>query len=238
MELAASTGEQSAMDEALIGMGRVALHHVDLSLARSYFQQALEIDVRSHALGVEMTNTLGWIAMLEVQEASDEGSTEGYRRGALLLGATEARHRAMGAPISPPNSARYTKATRLARAHLQPAVFDAAWSKGYEMSFEQLATSALDQLLPLTGSATSAVTIVADTTGVSSTGLSERESEVLRLVASGLTNKEIGERLVLSHRTVEAHLYSIFNKLNVTTRSAAARYAMEQGLMPGTAGQT
>jgi len=60
--------------------------------------------------------------------------------------------------------------------------------------------------------------------------LTARETDVLRLIAAGLTNKEIGERLVLSHRTVEAHLYSIFNKLNVTTRSAATRYAIEHGL--------
>lgn len=55
--------------------------------------------------------------------------------------------------------------------------------------------------------------------------LTEREVEVLGLLVVGLTNKEIAERLVLSHRTVQAHLYSIFSKLNVTTRSAATRMA-------------
>ena len=60
--------------------------------------------------------------------------------------------------------------------------------------------------------------------------LTSREIDVLRLIAAGLTNKEIAERLVVSHRTVEAHLYSVFNKLNVTTRSAATRYAIEHQL--------
>jgi non-specific serine/threonine protein kinase len=60
--------------------------------------------------------------------------------------------------------------------------------------------------------------------------LSEREVEVLRLVAQGLSNPEIAEKLVLSRRTVEAHLRSIFNKLDVTSRSAAARFAVEKGL--------
>ncbi|NWJ46743.1 MAG: tetratricopeptide repeat protein [Chloroflexi bacterium] len=61
--------------------------------------------------------------------------------------------------------------------------------------------------------------------------LSEREVEVLRLVAQGLSNPEIAEKLVLSRRTVEAHLRSIFNKLDVTSRTAAARFAVENGLL-------
>ena len=62
-------------------------------------------------------------------------------------------------------------------------------------------------------------------------GLTEREVEVLGLLAAGLTNKEIAERLVLSHRTVQAHLYRIFSKLNVTTRSAATRTAIERHIV-------
>jgi NarL family two-component system response regulator LiaR len=51
--------------------------------------------------------------------------------------------------------------------------------------------------------------------------LSERESEILKLVAMGMSNKEIAERLVLSERTIKAHLTNIFNKLNVASRSEA-----------------
>jgi ATP/maltotriose-dependent transcriptional regulator MalT len=61
--------------------------------------------------------------------------------------------------------------------------------------------------------------------------LTERELEVLKLVAEGLTNAQIAERLVLSPLTVNAHLRSIFNKLNVNTRTAAVRQAMELGLV-------
>lgn len=60
--------------------------------------------------------------------------------------------------------------------------------------------------------------------------LTAREVEVLRLVASGLTNPQIAQQLVLSVRTVEAHLRSIFAKLNVSTRAAATRVAVELGL--------
>ena len=56
-------------------------------------------------------------------------------------------------------------------------------------------------------------------------GLTEREVEVLRLVTLGMSNQEIAERLVVSRRTVHAHVRSIFNKLDVSTRTAAAREA-------------
>jgi DNA-binding CsgD family transcriptional regulator len=61
-------------------------------------------------------------------------------------------------------------------------------------------------------------------------GLSAREAEVLRLVAEGLSNPQIGERLFLSPRTVEHHLHAIFNKTGVSSRAAAARWATENAL--------
>jgi DNA-binding CsgD family transcriptional regulator len=61
-------------------------------------------------------------------------------------------------------------------------------------------------------------------------GLSAREVEVLGLVAQGLTNAQMAERLSLSPRTVEQHLRSIYNKLGVSTRAAAAAFAVAHGL--------
>jgi DNA-binding NarL/FixJ family response regulator len=55
-----------------------------------------------------------------------------------------------------------------------------------------------------------------------SAGLTAREVEVLQLVADGLSNAEIADRLVLSQRTVHAHLRSIYDKLGVNSRTAAA----------------
>jgi DNA-binding NarL/FixJ family response regulator len=61
--------------------------------------------------------------------------------------------------------------------------------------------------------------------------LTAREIEVLRLVAGGLRNHEIAAQLTLSTNTVQAHLRSIYNKLDVTSRSAATRYAYEHHLV-------
>ena len=78
-------------------------------------------------------------------------------------------------------------------------------------------------------------------------GLSERELEVLRLVAEGRSNPDIARTLVLSHKTVARHLSNIFVKLDVSSRTAAAAYAHEHGLTgsgaaptsgPGSAGPT
>ena len=61
--------------------------------------------------------------------------------------------------------------------------------------------------------------------------LSGREQEVLRLVAEGLNNAEIAERLVLSEKTVKAHVSNILSKLHLADRTQAAVFAWRQGLM-------
>jgi len=68
--------------------------------------------------------------------------------------------------------------------------------------------------------------------------LTERETEVLRLVAKGLTARQIAKRLVISHRTVENHVQSTLRKLQLHNRVELTRYAIEHGLdvEPGEAG--
>jgi non-specific serine/threonine protein kinase len=60
--------------------------------------------------------------------------------------------------------------------------------------------------------------------------LTPRESEVLRLVAAGLTNAQVAERLIVTPRTVNAHLTAIYSKLGVPARAGAIRYALEHQL--------
>ena len=61
-------------------------------------------------------------------------------------------------------------------------------------------------------------------------GLTAREVEVLRLVAKGFTDAQVAKELVLSPRTVHAHLSSVYSKLGIPSRSAATRYAIEHDL--------
>ena len=60
--------------------------------------------------------------------------------------------------------------------------------------------------------------------------LTERETEILRLVAKGLGYKQIAERLVLSHRTVQNHVQNTLRKLQMHNRAQLVRYAIESGL--------
>jgi DNA-binding CsgD family transcriptional regulator len=60
--------------------------------------------------------------------------------------------------------------------------------------------------------------------------LSQREAEVLRLVATGLTDAEVAERLFIARRTVNTHLTAIYTKLGVNSRVAATLFAVEHGL--------
>jgi HD-GYP domain-containing protein (c-di-GMP phosphodiesterase class II) len=62
-------------------------------------------------------------------------------------------------------------------------------------------------------------------------GLSEREVEVLQLVAQGLSNREIARRLYISPRTAEHHVQHIYSKIGISSRASAALFAMEHGLL-------
>ena len=63
-------------------------------------------------------------------------------------------------------------------------------------------------------------------------GLTVREVEVLRLVACGLSNKEIAQRLVITPKTVGNHVEHIYSKIDASTRTAASLFAMQHGLLP------
>ena len=61
--------------------------------------------------------------------------------------------------------------------------------------------------------------------------LSEREAEVLRLLARGNTMKQIAAQLVISYKTVDRHVQNIYTKINVSTRAGATLFAMENRLL-------
>jgi DNA-binding NarL/FixJ family response regulator len=67
-------------------------------------------------------------------------------------------------------------------------------------------------------------------TGPATPRLTDRETEVLRLVAKGMSYKQIAERLFLSHRTVQNHVQNTLRKLQLHNRVQLVRYAIEQGI--------
>ncbi len=64
-------------------------------------------------------------------------------------------------------------------------------------------------------------------------GLTDRQLQVLRLVAQGLSNREIATRLVVSPRTAERHVQDIYDRIGVASRAGAALFAMQHDLLAG-----
>jgi DNA-binding NarL/FixJ family response regulator len=109
------------------------------------------------------------------------------------------------------------------RADLGDDAFAAASAEGHALSLDDAVAEALAVPEP-TGDP-------AATRRARSAGLTEREVEVLRLVAAGESNAEIADGLVLSVHTVERHVANIFAKLGAHNRAEAAAVAVREGLV-------
>jgi non-specific serine/threonine protein kinase len=148
-------------------------------------------------------------------------SREQPARAARLWGAAEGVEEAFGIRLTPlaHTSTNYEDHLAAARAGLNDEeAFSAAWSEGRTMTPEQAIEYALEP---------SPATPQPNNTAQ----LSAREVEVLTLVAQGLTDSQVAERLYLSPRTVGQHLRSIYRKLGVPSRAAAAKAAVERSLI-------
>jgi DNA-binding NarL/FixJ family response regulator len=134
-------------------------------------------------------------------------------------------------PIVPVYRAEYERAVASTRAQLGEKDFAAAWAEGRTMTPKQALAAQGPVTLPQPFPAAPSSTPQAQSPTTSLGGLSARELEVLRLLATGLTDAQIAEQLVLSLHTIHAHLRTIYSKLGVTSRSAATRYAFEHQLV-------
>jgi DNA-binding NarL/FixJ family response regulator len=117
-----------------------------------------------------------------------------------------------------------------ATAQLGKETFTALWIGGHNMTTEQaLAAQGLEEAPPDTFSAT--LLPIPIPSAIPPARLTKREFEVLRLVAKGLTNAQIAERLVISLTTVSSYLSSIYGKLGVSSRLGAMRYVIDHRLL-------
>ena len=229
MDLSKEAGDVTETSWILVGRARIALLKRDYEQARSLLQEALRLRLRLREFNISTVDTVDWLAIAELHAAHHEKGKERARRAAILFGATEARRKSAGAPMSQVWREQHAQALHEARTLLGRQAYSAAWAEGQALGFEDTIRLGVREL-PVGGSITLAQPQLLQANPEDEHDLTSRELEVLRLIAAGLTNKEIGERLVVSPRTVQAHLYRIFGKLDVTTRSAATRYALERGL--------
>jgi predicted ATPase/DNA-binding CsgD family transcriptional regulator len=153
-----------------------------------------------------------------------------YAWAACLLSVAASLRENCATPAHPAERADYEPAMTAARTSLGEQAFASAWDEGRSMSFEQVmaAKSSTIATSPAFSPSTSST---AKSRPTFPDGLSAREVEVLSLVAQGLSNAEIAEQLVISLLTVKAHMRSLYNKLGLSSRSAATRYAIEHQLV-------
>ena len=217
-QVARETGHAWTEGLALGVLAQKAIDQADSRRAIRLCQDILEV---SHALGDRrsIAGVLGTLAGLFL--------AAGRPRTAVGLLAAA---RTLASSIDLASIAHYLYYERVlaaARDSLDPEVFASAWRDGLSLPVEQAFAEAFAEAELIAGEAEAATRKSAE--------LSPREREVLRLLVSGRTNKQIGAALFISHRTVNAHVTHIFAKLDVNSRAEATAEAVRRGLNPADA---
>jgi DNA-binding NarL/FixJ family response regulator len=146
---------------------------------------------------------------------------------AQIWGTAEVLRETIGQPQAPVERLMYESAIKDVYRLLGERTFEAAYQEGRLMSPDQVLREQ-ESILSLPHSPSTP--IVRKMPISNPAGLTPREVEVLRLVAEGMTNEQVANQLVISPRTVDTHLTSMYGKIGVSSRSAATRYAMEHHL--------
>lgn len=155
-----------------------------------------------------MIETLAWVA----------GSAQDHARAASLLGAAHSIWRSLGTDINafgPELADHHVACERQARRALRDPAFRAAFERGLRPTVEEAIGFAGEQ------------PPAPEVPGGPEPALTRRELEIAALVAGGLTNRAIAERLVVSPRTVDGHVQNALTKLGFTSRSQLAAWVAE-----------
>jgi non-specific serine/threonine protein kinase len=192
----------------------------DMARATEFLQPCFEFGTDMHDTRVvfHCTNVVIWLG-------AERGDPE---RMARLIGAQRALLQRTG--FTPGTWSRTCSADAAAsiQSRLGPEAFEAALIEGRLLTDQQMAALGISVL---TGEASLCSPAEVHTQHRSESVLSEREQEVLRLVAEGLPNKGIAHQLIISPSTVNYHLTSDFNKLGVNTRAQAVAAAAQRDLL-------
>jgi predicted ATPase/DNA-binding CsgD family transcriptional regulator len=213
LALCRETGDKHGTSIALLTLAGVAQAERDYEHARDLFEEGLTVSA-------ELGNEADIVHCLEGL-ATVAGAEGRMVRAARLWGAAEALLEKIEAVYTYVPDRSINRSQVAARSQIDEAAWGAAWAEGRTMTPEQAIEYALEQEAAPEPAAPETYPA----------GLSAREAEVLRLVATGLTNAEVAKELFLSSRTVDWHLSSIYRKLGIHSRAEATRFASEHGLL-------
>lgn len=211
-------GDKGGLAAVLNELGLLAQARADPARAEVYHLESLALwqEIGDRAGLAECLEALAGVAIAQGRP----------RRAARLLGTAAATRTLPGGTLPQIDQESYDRLVATTRAGLDEVSFAAAWSAGST----QTPADAVATHDPATPPAPTPIPLpTAQPDPLSA--LSSREVEVLRLVATGLTNARVATQLSLSPLTVNAHLRTIYGKLGVTSRVAATRYAIERGLV-------
>jgi predicted ATPase/DNA-binding CsgD family transcriptional regulator len=228
LTLSRRAGELQAEVNTLCTLGQLARQGGDLATAFALQRQGLAL-AWERADPRCVADTLEYL--VNVVGAAGNGE-----QAARLLGAATALREAIGAPGPSVERAMTEQAVAEARRALGEEAWAEAFAAGRAMTLEEAIAEALGEDEGAADSPAEVTQPAPEATPLAPkhehpNDLTPREVEVLRLVASGRSNPQIAQQLKVSARTVEAHLRSIFSKLEVTSRTAAARFALEHALV-------
>jgi non-specific serine/threonine protein kinase len=209
--------DQYGVGAALHNLGQMAHHMGDDARAHKLLAESLLIG-RQIGDRPNVSARLADLAGVWVTQGQPE-------RAAKLFGAGEALREKVRATMYQGQRMAYERDVEMGSARLDPEAWRAAWAEGRVMSLDDAYELALEELPAREQDTAPPPATVPDTYD-----LTDRELEVLRLLAGGLTYGEIAQQLVVSFHTVHAHVRSIYGKLGVTSRNQAARFATEHGL--------
>jgi non-specific serine/threonine protein kinase len=143
---------------------------------------------------------------------------------ARLFGAADAFLQQSGALLDPNDQPEHDRNVTFVRTALGAAAFAAAWSEGQGMTLDQ----AVAYVRSAAGAESQPSRAVPDKNDKRSGDLTRRESEVARLIAKGLSNREIAAALVVTERTVEGHVSNILAKLGFRSRAQVTAWVVER----------
>jgi predicted ATPase/DNA-binding CsgD family transcriptional regulator len=202
------------LGDTLRSLGDLARDQDNMVQARAYYRESVEV-AREHGDPNFLAMALAGIAAI----AAVQGRSHTAVR---LFAAAAALRDKIGVPVEAWQQATYERSLEQARSALAPDAFAQLWAEGYAQELEEILTVALFEAAPPVDSSPHAG---------NPAGLTPRETDVLRLLAEGLSDREIAERLFLSPRTVGWHVTHVLEKLDTPTRTAAAAAAIRLGLL-------